>query len=203
MGDMDRFCTVIVIVGAIVLLLMGYNEMTRLSVARGGGSTCGMRATAQKQARSAKRAVNNANVPPPDHSTQFHGLADEWPNDTSAHATHKENVQHEESLKHNFTWDATHDTDQKFDALKVEPTRVMKSANTRATNPSEVESDSGVKSTRTLGMPNFMLKMYHGKCGGADENVKFANASAWFGGTDAYHMKRKESGVSDADGTSD
>lgn len=194
MGDMDRLCTIIVVVGAIVLLVMGYNEMTRLSMTRTGGGTCGMRSTTKNEARSAKRVSVNANKKPKELAEDFHGVADEWQNDTPT-PTHKEFEQDDHALRQHFSWDPDdEEVNKKFDSLKIDPHKVKHSANTRAINQS-MDAEEPLGSRRT-GMVNPMLQMYHGKCGGKkDEDIQLSKSCTWFGGTDAYIKEREKRGL--------
>lgn len=193
MGDMDRLCTTVVVVGAIVLIVMGYNEMTRLNVSRGASGTCGMRSTLKKdEARSAKQTSVNANRKPKDRSEDFHAIADEWQNDVVT-PTHKEHDQDESALRQDFSWENDDEVNKKFDALKVDPQKVKHSANTRAINQN-MDAEEPLGSRRT-GMVNPMLQMYHGKCGGkSDDDITFSKSCTWFGGTDAYYKARTKNG---------
>ena len=197
MGDMDRFCTIIVVIGAVVLLLMGYGEITRLNMYRRGTGTCGMQARAGSSgedatARSAKRSgqpnTQMMSQKVNDSVGEYLNLVEEWPNETAEDFKHKELPQDEKALGFDFTWEASSEDDKKFDLLKIDPEKVKRTANTKAINP-DVTHEEPTQSRR-LGLPNTWLHVYHGS--GKNDTVKFGQSCTWFGGTDAYYAARKK-----------
>lgn len=197
MTDMDRFCTLIVVVGAVVLVVMGYGEIARLRMQTRnlGGGTCGMQARASNEsnvpAKSAKRATRAPKVPTEEDASdgEYLSLNDEWPNQTEEEPKHKELSQDDKVLSEEFTWEASADDDEKFESMKIDPEKVKASANIKAINPEIVREQP--THSRTVGMKNPMLAIYHN--GGKDEEVKFGKSCAWFGGTAAYFEARERS----------
>lgn len=152
-----------------------------------------MRSTTKNEARSAKRVSVNANKRPKELSEEFHGVADEWQNETPTQ-THKEFEQDDNALRQHFSWNPDdEEVNKKFDSLKVDPQKVKHSANTRAINQN-MDAEEPLGSRRT-GMVNPMLQMYHGKCGGKADDMSFSKSCTWFGGTDAYYKARTKSGL--------
>lgn len=140
---------------------------------------------------SAKRAANVATqgVQPSadDTAHDYIGLSEEWPNEPVDTSKHEELKQDEASLLPDFTWEATAEEGKKFDAIKIEPSNVMRTANTKALSQ-DVHIEEPTYS-RKLGLVNPLHSIYH-STGKKENDVKFGKASTWFGGTDAYYGAR-------------
>ena len=186
MGDMDKLCMVVVVAGAIVLLCIGYGEVSRVrAYSPSDLGTCGMRAKAETV--SAKRAASLAEGARPDvPNGQYVTLGEEWPNEADEKNKHVEMKQDEEALSSEFTWEASVEDAQKFDTLRVDPEKVKKLANTKAVSP-ETQGEKPTYSRR-LGLANPLVDLYHGR----RDTVKFGEGCSWFGGTDAYYAAREE-----------
>lgn len=200
MGDMDKFCTIVVVVGAVILLLMGFGEISRLNTYKRGSNTCGRVANVdaseeddQTKATSAKRANSSATTlgteKTKDNVGEYLGLTEQWPYDPSDDCKHKEMPQDEQALKMEFTWEANRDDDRKFEDLKVDVERIKKTANTKALSP-DIKTEEPTH-TKTLGLNNPLVDIWHGSCGKKEE-IKFGKACSWFGGTDAYFAARSK-----------
>ena len=199
--DMDQFCTIVIVIGGVILVFMGFGEITRIN-SRSNPSVCGRAAAIENtpkpaNARSAKRSFANGGLTTEkinDQVGKYLSLSDEWPNETAEEdMKHKELKQDATALNGSFTWEASSDDNKKFEALKIDPEKVRKTANTKALNPeSQIEEPTY---SRTRGLANPMLNIYHG-CGKNDE-VKFGNSCTWFSGTDAYYHARKKTAQCD------
>lgn len=195
MGEVDKFCTIIVVTGAVILLLMGYGEVVRLYSQRRGGNICGRSSTVNQPENtstviSAKRSLNENSMRAEKHldsTSEYLGLAEQWPYDVSEDCKHKEMPQDEQALNMEFTWEANQDDNKKFEDLKVDVERIKKTANTKALNP-DVKSEEPTH-TKTLGLNNPLVDIWHGSCG-KKEKIKFGKSCSWFGGTDAYFSAR-------------
>lgn len=208
MGDMDKFCTIVVVVGAIVLLLMGFGEISRLNTYKRGSSTCGRVASVDEpdtpndqdtdKATSAKRSGMGVHTmggeKVKENVGEYLGLTEQWPYDPSDDCKHKEMPQDEQSLKMEFTWEANRDDDKKFEDLKVDVERIKRTANTKALSP-DIKTEEPTH-TKTLGLNNPLVDIWHGSCGKKEE-IKFGKNCSWFGGTDAYFAARSKTASCD------
>lgn len=206
MGDMDKFCTIVVVVGAVLLLFMGFGEISRLNNFRRGSTTCGRSASIEDNsendtsaaATSAKRSSNSLHMLAADKVKdtvgEYLGLTEQWPYDPSDDSKHKEMPQDEQALKMEFTWEANQDDDRKFEDLKVDVERIKKTANTKALSPDIMIEEP--THTKTLGLNNPLVDIWHGSFGKKDA-VKFGKSCSWFGGTDAYFAARSKTASCD------
>ena len=200
-GDMDRFCTIVIVIGAIILVFMGYTEMTRLNIQRTNGGMCGRRAqvkseSSQKNAKSAKRSfAKNNNDKVLDQTGEFLSLSDPWPNETNSDCAYKPLPQDAQALGVDFEWNAPTEVDKNFDHLKnfADPEKWKQHAGIRS-----IRSDTQHEEptyTKTRGLTNPLSLLYHG-CGKSEE-VKFGQACTWFSGTDQYYNARQKTAKCD------
>lgn len=190
-SDMDKFCTLVIVAGAVVLLFMGYGEMTRL-VSQKSQSVCGGSAAplTADRARSAKRsfAASAVSKYAEDAAAQYLSLNDEWPNKTADEkTTHQEFKQDEASLRPSFgEWMASEEETAKYDSLSINPSAVLSKANQRAIGPEVVQQKPNY--TKVLGLKNPMLSIYHNES--KKEDVKFSKNCAMMNMSEAYASAR-------------
>lgn len=149
--------------------------------------------SSEKTAKSAKRSGELKSNKVNESVGEYLSLTDEWPNQTVEDCKHKEMEQDKQALGGDFTWEASQEDNDKFEQLKIDPEKVKLSANTKALSP-EMQSEEPTYS-RTVGLPNPMLNIYHG-CN-KNEEIKFGNSCTWFGGTDAYYGARRKTSACD------
>jgi len=187
---MDRFCSTLIVAAAVVLLCMGYVEMMKMR-SRSFNGTCGMKSDIKSKASSAKRANTDETIPNRTGDTplsdKYMSLSEDWPDD-KASCTHEEMAQDDEQLGNLFTWDAKQEDEAKFDKLKIDPEKVKVNANTK---PISTETMQELPTySRTQGLRNPMLDIYHRDCDADERSIKFGESCTWFGGTDAYYNAR-------------
>ena len=180
-------CTLLLIVGALVLAYMTWSEVSRISNGNKNG-TCGAGLVKTPPA-SAKRS--NTHATPAKHMPmqEYSHLDEDWQNDVSDENKHEEMKQDEAALIPLFTWDATLEDQKKFDDVRVDHKRARRSANTKGISP-DVASEKP-RFTKKLGMPNPIAQLYHSK--GEGDDIKFDSTCSWFNATDAYHSARADS----------
>lgn len=176
---MDRFCTMLVIVGAVVLFLIGYGELRHMYPSKSQG-TCGAPAAA-----SAKQAIQKA----PKAEPSYEALDGEWlaPPPLEKPSSHT----NEDLLAEQFgTWDADTSESEKFNAGKVIKVGIKnKTGILPQRNLTETETPLG---TKNIGMPNPMLAIYKNNCG-ESKNVQFTGESSMcFNATDNYVTARQK-----------
>lgn len=202
-GDMDRFCTIVIVVGAVILVFMGYSEMNRMNVQRQASGMCGRAAklTTGNEPKSAKAASAKRSFAPKsadkvlDQTGEFLSLSDTWPNETNSDCAYKPLPQDAKALGVDFTWEAPTEVDQNFDHLKhfADPDKWKQHAGTRSIRSDTVHEEPTYSKTR--GLTNPLSLLYHG-CGKREE-VKFGQACTWFGGTDQYYNARQKTAKCD------
>ncbi len=187
--NMDQVCTTIVIVAAVVLLCMGFSEMSKMRSThhRIGGSTCGMKSNqTNSNTASAKKSFleNRTNK----KDTTYMETSDEWPN-AKVDCTHKELIQNGPVLEKNFSWEAGDDIDAQYDKAKVSYDKAKASANIRSVDVQTMARST--LGTKNLGTPGFMAAVRESTGKGAGE-VKFADSCVDFLQSEAYSQARQE-----------
>ena len=179
-------CTIAVIGIVVFILLHGILDA---GIFPRSSSACGMRSNISKT--SAKRADVQQGV---EHeNTDFLSLTDTWQQSDEGKPPQK--APNEEVFQESFEWNVSNEDDDevksKFDKLKPSTTKAIHAANIKVVN-SETLSETPTYS-RTQGLSNPMLKIYHGCHNGSSSDVKFGNGGCtWFGGTDAYYNTRSQ-----------
>jgi len=189
--DMDRVCTTIVIIAAVVLLCMGFSEMSKMrsnnSLTR-SHSTCGMKSNQIKNdgATSAKAAFleNKTNK----KDTAYMTSSEEWPNE-KVECKHKELIQ-DPVLNENYSWEASEEVNSQYDKAKVSHDKAKASANIRSIDVQTMARST--LGTKNLGTPGFMAAVREstGRNGAAE--VKFADSCVDFLQSEAYSQARQE-----------
>lgn len=191
-GEMDRFCTLIVVIGAIILIFMGCNEVSRMRVRDRSINTCGMRAATKtsagadddSHAKSARKSFAK-----PQHANDINNAFE-----STNEVPEKEYIpltQDDKILKKLFIDTATDEEKLRFDQHKVDKEQVLQKANTRAiTRMSHMDVPTHSK---RLGMPNPLLTL-RDTCNGKKEEPTFGATCTWFNGTEAYYDARLTAG---------
>lgn len=178
---MDRFCTFIIIIGAVVLLVMGFGELTKMHAYRRSQTTCGMQARTNSP-RSAKVTQKLTNALESD---------DMWPGEILEKTDEvKEKDPNEEIMRESFEWSADASETEKYNVKGLKDGLKHKTNIRTAQFMTEIPE---VLNTRVIGTPNTMLKIFHKQCG-EDAGVKFSNSesSVCFNGTDQYVTARQK-----------
>ena len=178
-------CTTLLIVGALVLIFLTWSEVSRMNIQQKNG-TCGAGVT-KIPPTSAKKSNQHA-IKKKTPTEEYVHLDEHWQNDVSDENKHQEMKQNEEALAPMFTWEADEEDNKKFDDVKVDPQRALRSANTKGISPDVVQEKP--RFTKRLGMPNPMAQLYHSKTDG--DEIKFDRNCSWFLTTDAYHSARAD-----------
>lgn len=186
-------CTLLLIVGALVLGILTFSELARMRESKQNG-TCGA-GLVKTQPPSAKRSNMHATSkakPVP----EFSHLDEDWQNNVSDETKHTEMAQDNTTLLKEFTWEATLEDQKKFDDVRVDTERARRSANTKGISASAAAERP--RYTKKLGMNNPLMEIYHSKS--ESEDVKFGKTCSWFNATDAYLSARADSmGVGECD----
>ena len=149
--NMDRVCTTIVIIAAVVLLLMGFSEMSKMRSSNRmmrSNSTCGMKSNqTNASAKSSKSFIDNKGN---QKDTFYMKTSDEWQNE-KVDCKHKEFTQ-DPVLEKSFTWEAGDEVNNQYDKAKVSHDKAKASANRRSVDLHSTVSKINNTSSRQLGI---------------------------------------------------
>lgn len=155
---------------------------------------------AATSATSAKRAqpglVNGRSTSNLDNADDYQALNEPWLNDKVTTCAGVELKQDENVLMQEFSWAASAQVDEQFDALAISEDKAKKAAGIRATGTSTgYEAPSNFKN---LGISHPLLDIYHQNA----TKIQFSGSCPWFGQTDSFHEARKHLAMGDclADG---
>lgn len=189
----DRYCSAVVAVGLIVLVFMGWNEYTRMTLPRSdrGTGTCGMRTNVQRTDKndedesgtSARRSFANTV-----RSTPYDTVDTFFMEESKPAIQHVGQKQDEEALLSNYSWDASAEESEKF--KQVNKQKALQAAIRRPTDYSIGMEYSG---HRTVGSSN----MIRNAIGCTDKKpIPFSKAcNIPFGASDLHHFARSKAGV--------
>ena len=188
----DKLCSTIIVAAAVVLICIGYLELTRKNTSF-SSSKCGMRSVVDNNsAKRAKISVNNEL------------LQDKYenPGEFSELISDDQRVENKSLAQDNK---AQMDFFQPLDddgikqmsgAFNVDKEQLKKSVGIKLTDFSvQIDSNSSGPG-RLIGQSNPLLQMIAG-CNGDKPAAKFERTCATWGGSDAYYMARKESKACD------
>ena len=182
MTEMDRFCTFIIVIGAVVLMFMGYNEVVHMSMRNSSAGTCGMKSqlSTPTDGISAKASVKPHPVSAKEDTNE----------DSNDHFGPKPppviEPEPNPELDQYFSWEGDAAAEPNFKS--PDKASAHKSANIRALGTNTQMRE--VSNKKNVGLLNPMLQL-HGS--GADSQIKFSKSCSWFGGTDAYMEAREKS----------
>jgi len=185
--EMDRVCMTIVIAVAILLLCMGYVEMSQMRRRYEGSasSTCGMKSETLSGNASAKRTMLENKTGKKD--TSYMTINEEWPVE-DVDCKHKELSQDEDALKALYgEWMADDEATTNFVNASQGLEKAKEKANTR---PIDVRTAGRTPlGAKNLGTPGFMTAVRE-SAGKGVENVKFADSCVDFLQSDSYVQAR-------------
>lgn len=192
--ETDQMCTTIIIAVVVILICMGYVEMSKMRVRYNHSSgACGRKSEINdvRPKISAKETeVKTVQEPNMTGNTfdNFATIDGEWSPDVdeAARCKHEEQTQNEEELiKHFGSWEADPETTAKFQAGSVDKTKAKKAAISRPLSLS-TEYEEPTRGRR-LGLKSFR-DMYDGV--DAKKAVVFADKCPEWGSSDAHFSAR-------------
>lgn len=213
MGGMDRYCSMIIVVGVVVLIFMGFNEFTRMTSHRDRTiNTCGMRThiastkpkienddSSVSARRSANRTQNDASKMLSGTQGDYLGLNQDWAYmlADSPDEGYKGQPQDQEALADDFDWAADEQVSKQFDNNKVDAKKIMYSMNNRSNMNSQAPE---VLYSRQLGMKNYIWDKINNTYGDdSQRSFKKKCAPVPWGSSESYISARKIDGASISD----
>ena len=191
--DMDQICTTVIVSIAIILICMGYIEMSKMKrMNYSSGSTCGRKSEISDDANpvSAKASAVTMTDHKPHMSTPqvLNTIDGDWaiPVEEDEKCKHEEMKQDEEQLKTFFgEWEADAESTRKYMEATPDQKVAKMASNTR---PISVNTEGRMPTNGgRLGLPGLRESIG----AGSQKNVQFADSCVEFLQSDSYVAARK------------
>ena len=183
--DMDQICTTVILGIAILLICMGYIEISKMKMSS-PQSTCGKIPTTTKSV-SAKASTMTEHKPHMSTPQMLNTIDGEWsiPVQENKKNEYEELKQDESELKKFFgEWEADAESTQKYMQAVPDQQQARKASNTR---PISVDTEvTEPTNGRTLGLPGLQTMLF-----GSVNNIQFADSCVDFLQSDSYVSARK------------
>jgi hypothetical protein len=187
--DMDQICTTVIVSVAIILICLGYVEMSKMKM-NSYGSTCGKKAELSDSSLpvSAKAATMTDHKPHMATPTILNTVDGDWtiPVEEDKKCEHEELKQDETELKKFFgEWEADAESTQKYMQASPNQNTAKIASNTR---PISVNTEGRMPTNGgRLGLPGLRESIGAGN----QKNVQFADSCVEFLQSDSYVSARK------------